>query len=51
MKGMHAAMPFKFPTNNGAVLNVAKIIKAIMSSAAKAKLGLLYINVCKAIKI
>ncbi len=32
------------PPNNGAVLNTSKILKAIMSSAAKAKLGALYIN-------
>ena len=33
-----------FPTNNGAVLTVAQIIKAVMSSAAEAELGALYIN-------
>ncbi len=32
------------PPNNGAVLNISKILKAVMSSAAKAKLGALYIN-------
>jgi hypothetical protein len=30
--------------NNKAVLNVAQVIKAVMSSAAEAKLGALYIN-------
>ena len=32
------------PPNNGAVLNVAKVIKAVMSSAAEAELGALFIN-------
>ena len=32
------------PPNNGAVLTVAKIIKEVMSSAAEAELGALYIN-------
>jgi hypothetical protein len=35
--------------NNGAVLNFAQIIKAVMSSAADAELGALYINACKAV--
>jgi hypothetical protein len=39
----------KDPANNGAVLNIAQLIKAVMSSAAKAKLGALYINACKAV--
>jgi hypothetical protein len=37
------------PLNNIAVLNISKILKAVMSSAAKAKLGALYINACAAI--
>jgi hypothetical protein len=37
------------PPNIGAMLNISKILKAIMSSAAKAKLGALYINACEAI--
>jgi hypothetical protein len=37
------------PLNKGAVLNNSKIFKAVMSSAAKAKLGALYINACEAI--
>ena len=32
------------PTNNRAILTVAQIVKAVMSSAAEAKLGALYIN-------
>jgi hypothetical protein len=32
------------PPNNGAVLTIAKIIKAVMSSAAEAEIGALYIN-------
>jgi hypothetical protein len=35
--------------NNGAVLNTSKILKAIMSSAAEAELGALYINAREAI--
>ncbi len=37
------------PHNNGAVLNISQIIKAVMSLAAEAELGALYINACKAI--
>jgi hypothetical protein len=37
------------PPNNGAVLNISKILKAVMSSAAKAELGALYINAREAI--
>jgi hypothetical protein len=37
------------PPNNGAVLNISKILKAVMSSAAKAKLGALYVNAQEAI--
>jgi hypothetical protein len=37
------------PHNNGAILNKSKILKAVMSSAAKAKLGALYINTSEAI--
>jgi hypothetical protein len=39
----------KDPSNNGAVLNIAQIIKSVMSSAAEAELGALYVNACKAI--
>ena len=35
-----------FPPNNGEVLTISKIIKAVMSSAAEAGLGELFIN-CK----
>ena len=38
-----------YPTNNGAVLTIAQIIKAVMSSAAEAELGALYINCREAI--
>jgi hypothetical protein len=37
------------PPNNGAILNISKILTTIMSRAAKAKLGALYINARKAI--
>ena len=40
----------KFPLNNGAILNIAKIIKVVMSSMAEPKLNALYINACKAVK-
>ncbi len=32
------------PINNGAVLNISQIIKAVMSSAAEAELGAMFIN-------
>jgi hypothetical protein len=34
----------EFPPNNGAILTVATIIKAVMSSAVEAELGALHIN-------
>ena len=37
------------PDNNGAVHTVAQIIKTVMSSAAEAELGALYINCREAI--
>ncbi len=37
------------PDNNGTVLTVAQIIKAVMSLAAKAKIGALYINCWEAV--
>ncbi len=37
------------PPNNGAILNISKILKAVMSSAAEAELGALYINACEAV--
>eukprot|EP00804_Cyclotella_cryptica_P000684 CCRYP_014695-RE/>CCRYP_014695-RE protein AED:0.41 eAED:0.41 QI:0/-1/0/1/-1/1/1/0/259 len=33
-----------YPTNNGAILTIVQIIKAVMSSATEAELGALYIN-------
>ena len=39
----------EIPNNNGAVHTVAQIIKAVMSSAAEAELGALYINCREAI--
>jgi hypothetical protein len=32
------------PFNNGAILNILQIIQAVMSSAAEAELGALFIN-------
>eukprot|EP00804_Cyclotella_cryptica_P023061 CCRYP_000315-RA/>CCRYP_000315-RA protein AED:0.18 eAED:0.15 QI:0/0/0/1/1/1/2/0/662 len=40
-----------YPNNNGAVLTIAQIIKAVMSSAAEVKLGVLYINTCEVIPL
>lgn len=37
------------PPNNGAVLNIAQLIKSVMSSAAEAELGALYINAREAV--
>jgi hypothetical protein len=39
------------PINNGAVLNLLQIIKAVMSLAAEAKLGALFINPKTAVSI
>ena len=40
-----------FPPNNGAILNIAQIIKSVMSSAAEAELGVLYIIAREAVYI
>ena len=37
------------PPNNGAVINVAKILGAVMSSTSEAELGALYVNVREAV--
>jgi hypothetical protein len=37
------------PIDNGAVLNIAALIKAVMSSAVEAELEALYINACEAV--
>jgi hypothetical protein len=39
----------KDPTDNGAVLNVAQVIKNVMSSAAEAEIGALFLNSRQAI--
>jgi hypothetical protein len=39
------------PPNNEAILNIAQIIKAVMSSAAEAELGALFINAKEAVYI
>ncbi len=41
----------EIPINNGAVLNILQIIKAVMSSAAEAELGTLFINTKTAVSI
>ena len=39
----------QFPPNNGAALNIAQIIRAVMNSAAETELGALYINAKRAV--
>jgi hypothetical protein len=41
----------EIPINNGAVLNISQIIKSVMSSAAEAELGALFINAKTAISM
>ncbi len=41
----------QYPPNNGPVLTISQIIKAVMSSAAEAELGALYINAREAVDI
>jgi hypothetical protein len=48
---MFMASTEEIPINNGAVLNILQIIKAVMSSAAEAKLGALFINAKTAVSI
>ena len=38
------------PSNNGAIYNEASIIKSVVSSAAEAKIGALYINAQKGVE-
>jgi hypothetical protein len=40
-----------FPPNNGAILTISEIIKAVISSATEAELGALYINARKRVEI
>jgi hypothetical protein len=37
-------MTMNIPPNNGAILTIATNIKVVMSSAAEAELGALYLN-------
>jgi hypothetical protein len=41
----------EIPTNNGAVLNISQIIRAVTSSAAEAKFGALFINAKTAVSM
>jgi hypothetical protein len=41
----------EIPINNGAVLNISQIIKAVMSLAVEAELGTLFINAKTAVSI
>jgi hypothetical protein len=51
--GRHMFMTGKYniPFNNGAILNISQIIRAVMSTAAEAELGALFINVKTAISM
>ncbi len=40
-----------YPPNNGAILNIAQIIDAVMSSANEAELGALFINAQEAVHV
>ena len=41
----------ELPPNNGAVLTVARIIKAVMTSRAKAEIGAMHINTREAVPV
>ena len=41
----------EIPSNNGAVLNISQIIRAVMSSAAEAEIGALFINAKTAVSM
>ena len=41
----------EYPPGNGSILNISQVIKAVMSSAAEAELGALYINAREAVYI
>ena len=48
---MFLATDGKIPKNNGAVLNISQIIRAVLSSAAEAELGALFINAKAAVSM
>jgi hypothetical protein len=48
---MFMASTEDIPINNGAVLNILQIIRAVMSSAAETKLGALFINAKMAVSM
>ena len=48
---MFMASNEEIPKNNGAVLNISQIIRAVMSSVAEAELGALFINWKTAVSI
>ena len=41
----------QIPANNGAVLNIAQLIKAMMSSAVEAKMGAIFLNTQEVIPV
>jgi hypothetical protein len=49
--GDHMGGDDEIPINNGAVLNISQIIKSVMSSAAEAQLGALFINAKPAVSM
>ena len=48
MSEFYLSSDVPYPPNNDAILNIAKVINAIMSSAAEVELGVLFINACEA---
>jgi len=48
---MFMATDEEIPKNNGAVLNISQIIRAVLSSAAEAELGALFINAKAAVSM
>jgi hypothetical protein len=49
--GDHMGGDDKIPINNGAILNISQIIKSVMSSAAEAELGALFVNTKPAVSM
>jgi hypothetical protein len=45
----HLLRDVPYPPNNGAILNIAKVINAVVSAAAEAELGALFINAREAV--
>ena len=41
----------EYPSNNGAVLNIAQIMNSVMASAAEAEIGAMYVNAREAVPV